>query len=451
VARRQVPVDEIDFRENVRLEFVNGKKEEFLSDFRDAPEITQSALYSTVYKEAIGMFGGKPYGVVCSTFDFGPGTEDVELLRSFAAVSAMSHVPFLGNTDPGMFGRKSFQEIPQLKDLQAMFEEPALPAVERLPRLRGRPLRRHVHAPLHAPRALRDPRERAPRPRLRLQRGRDRQARALPVGRRLPGPAAKIADSFAKYRWCPNIIGPLGGGAVYNLPLHQYQQGGELKTKNPCEAASRTARSSSSPSRASARSSPQGQQQRRVLLGQLGPATQGVPAHRGGHGRPAQLHARHPPAVHVRDHPPRPLPQGPAARADRHVEEPVADLERELNTWIRQYVSDMPDPPPDVRSRKPLREAKVLVEEVPGQVGWYRCNLRVVPHLKYEGASFELSLVGKLDKTRSSSSTSASPSSTSSPATAPASTPPSASSTTRRPSSSTATSPTTRPTSSRWP
>ena len=50
------------------------------------------------------------------------------------------------------------------------------------------------------------------------------------------------------------------------------------------------------------------------------------------------------------------------------------------------------------RSRGDAREARVLVEEVPGQVGWYRCNLRVVPHLKYEGASFELSLVGKLDK-----------------------------------------------------
>ena len=28
----------------------------------------------------------------------------------------------------------------------------------------------------------------------------------------------------------------------------------------------------------------------------------------------------------------------------------------------------------------------------------HSCKLRVVPHLKYEGASFELSLVGKLDK-----------------------------------------------------
>ena len=42
-------VDEIDFRENVRLEFINAKKQEFLADFREVPELTHSALYSTVY------------------------------------------------------------------------------------------------------------------------------------------------------------------------------------------------------------------------------------------------------------------------------------------------------------------------------------------------------------------------------------------------------------------
>ncbi|MCV5232016.1 type VI secretion system contractile sheath large subunit, partial [Escherichia coli] len=29
--------------------------------------------------------------------------------------------------------------------------------------------------------------------------------------------ACNIADSFAKYRWCPNIIGPQSGGAVKDL------------------------------------------------------------------------------------------------------------------------------------------------------------------------------------------------------------------------------------------
>jgi type VI secretion system protein ImpC len=75
-----------------------------------------------------------------------------------------------------------------------------------------------------------------------------------------------------------------------------------------------------------------------------------------------------------------------------------ADLERELNQWIGQYVADMDDPAPTVRSKRPLRMARIKVEDVEGQPGWYRCNLAVRPHFKYMGASFTLSLVGKLDK-----------------------------------------------------
>ena len=74
------------------------------------------------------------------------------------------------------------------------------------------------------------------------------------------------------------------------------------------------------------------------------------------------------------------------------------DLERELNNWIRQYVADMDNPLPGVRSRRPLRQAEVTVEDVEGEPGWYRVGLKVRPHFKYMGAFFTLSLVGKLDK-----------------------------------------------------
>ena len=50
-------------------------------------------------------------------------------------------------------------------------------------------------------------------------------------------------------------------------------------------------------------------------------------------------------------------------------------------------------------SEKSVCAAKIVVEEVPGQPGWYRCALKLRPHFKYMGASFTLSLVGKLDKT----------------------------------------------------
>jgi type VI secretion system protein ImpC len=74
------------------------------------------------------------------------------------------------------------------------------------------------------------------------------------------------------------------------------------------------------------------------------------------------------------------------------------DLQRELNEWIRQYVVDMDNPLPGVRSRRPLRKASVTVDEVPGEPGWYKVGLNVKPHFKYMGASFTLSLVGKLEK-----------------------------------------------------
>ena len=75
-----------------------------------------------------------------------------------------------------------------------------------------------------------------------------------------------------------------------------------------------------------------------------------------------------------------------------------SDLENELNLWIRQYVSDMDNPMPGVRGRRPLRQAQVTVDEVPGEPGWYRVGLKVTPHFKYMGAYFTLSLVGKLEK-----------------------------------------------------
>ena len=75
-----------------------------------------------------------------------------------------------------------------------------------------------------------------------------------------------------------------------------------------------------------------------------------------------------------------------------------SDIERELNTWIKQYVADQENPPQDVRSIRPLRGAQIEVSDVEGDPGWYQVSLKVRPHFKYMGANFELSLVGRLDK-----------------------------------------------------
>jgi type VI secretion system protein ImpC len=74
------------------------------------------------------------------------------------------------------------------------------------------------------------------------------------------------------------------------------------------------------------------------------------------------------------------------------------DLERELNTWINQYVSDQDIVDAGTRGRRPLRKARIVVSDVEGDPGWYKVDMQVRPHFKYMGAFFTLSLVGKLDK-----------------------------------------------------
>jgi type VI secretion system protein ImpC len=41
-----------------------------------------------------------------------------------------------------------------------------------------------------------------------------------------------------------------------------------------------------------------------------------------------------------------------------------AALQKELDTWLRQYVSDVDDPHWETRSRRPLRKASILIEAV---------------------------------------------------------------------------------------
>ena len=76
-----------------------------------------------------------------------------------------------------------------------------------------------------------------------------------------------------------------------------------------------------------------------------------------------------------------------------------ADLERELNDWIGQYVADMDDPAPG----GPLAAARCARRADHGggrggQAGLVQVDMQVRPHFKYMGAFFTLSLVGKLDK-----------------------------------------------------
>jgi type VI secretion system protein ImpC len=61
-------------------------------------------------------------------------------------------------------------------------------------------------------------------------------------------------------------------------------------------------------------------------------------------------------------------------------------------------VADQENPLADVRSRRPLRSAEIKVADVEGEPGWYNVQINVMPHFKFMGASFTLSLTSRVDR-----------------------------------------------------
>jgi type VI secretion system protein ImpC len=308
----------------------------------------------------------------------------------------MAHAPFFASAGPQFFGLKDVLGLPNLKDLESLFEGPQY--------TKWRAFRESEDARyvgLVAPRFL-----------LRLPYG----PTTVPVksfnydesvkdghdsylwGNSVYAFATRISDSFAKYRWCPNIIGPQAGGTVDNLPLHLYSSMGAEQTKIPTEVLiserreyelaeqgfiTLTYRKDSD--NAAFFSANSVQKPRKFQDTEEGRAAQ-VNYKLG-----TQL-----PYLFVANRLAHYLKV--IQREQIGTSKERGDLETELNEWIKQYVADMDAPSAAVRGKRPLRQAQIKVVDVPGDAGWYKVEMKVRPHFKYMGAFFTLSLVGKLDK-----------------------------------------------------
>jgi len=390
-------VDRTDFRENIKIQFLDVSKQDLLGDFEDSPEIMKSGLYKHCYTAEYGQFGGEPIGAMVGHYDFDvTNPQDMKLLQYTASVAAMAHAPFITAASPKTFGEESWLSLPNLKDLRSIFEGPQY--------AKWRSFRESEDARyvgLTAPRFL-----------LRLPYGPDtvsvrefNYCETVTDGHEkyLWGNTAwtfatRLTDSFAKYRWCANIIGPQSGGAVEDLPVHVFKAMGALEQKIPTEVliserrefelseegfiALTMRKGSDNAAFFSANSC-----QKAKTFGQSKEGKEAEANYKLGTQLP-YIWVINRLAHYIKV----------IQRENIGSWKEKADLNRELNNWIGQYVADMDDPAPAVRSRRPLRQAQVIVEDVEGDPGWYRVSLKVRPHFKYMGAYFTLSLVGKLDK-----------------------------------------------------
>lgn len=389
-------VDRTDFRENNKVELLHVTKEELLDDFEFAPDTTQSGLYKHVYSSGYGQFGGEPTGAIVGNFAFTPSTPDMKLLQYMGALGAMAHAPFISSVGPQFFGIDSFEELPNIKDIKSTFESPKY--------TKWRALRESEDARyigLTAPRFLLrvpyDPTEN-PIKSFNYSENVSQSHEHYLWGNTAFAFATRLTDSFAKYRWCPNIIGPQSGGAVEDLPVHVFESMGALQSKIPTEVlitdrkefelaeegfiALTMRKGSDNAAFFSANSI-----QKAKIFPNTKEGKEAETNYKLGTQLPYMM------IINRLAHYVKVL-----QREQIGAWKERQDLERELNSWIKQYVADQENPPADVRSRRPLRAAKIEVMDVEGNPGWYQVSLAVRPHFKYMGANFELSLVGRLDQ-----------------------------------------------------
>ena len=388
-------IDRTDFSQNIAIELISTTKAELIEDFEDAPDVTRSGLYKHVYSAEYGQFGGKPYAAIIGGYSIDPNSQDMKLLQDMASVSAMSHAPFVTAAGPKFFGLDNFNGMPSLKDLESIFEGPQ-------------------YVKWNGFRETDDSRNVAltvPRFMLRSPYGEDNRVKAFDYqegigtnfeklcwGNASYAFAANMSRSFAKYRWCPNIIGPQSGGEVLDLPVYKYKENGETKIYSPTEVMLSD--------RQEFELSEQG------FIGLIArKGTDNATFFSANTCQKAKFFGNTPedkaaetnfklgtelPYLFMIDR----LAHYIKVLQREHIGswKNKNDLDRELNNWVRQYVADQDNPPPEVRSRKPLREARIIVSDDEGNPGFYRVEMNVRPHFKYMGSSFTLSLAGKLDK-----------------------------------------------------
>lgn len=388
-------VDRTDFRENIKLEVLHTSKDDLLDDFENAADITRSGLYKHVYTAGFGQFGGEPVAAMLGNYSFGPSSPDIKLLNYMASVGAMAHAPFLAAPAPEFFNLSSFEGLPDLKEIKDIF---AGPRHAKWRAFRDSEDARHVAlvAPRFMLRSAYHPEEQPIQSFNYDENIEGRHANYL-WGNAAFLLAGCINNSFARYRWCPNIIGPQSGGAVEDLPVHLFESLGQLQAKIPTEVlisdrkefelaeegfiALTMRKDSDNAAFFSANSvqkpktfpkTPEGlQAQTNYKLGTQLP----------------YLFIVNRLAHYIKV----------LQREQIGSWKERRDLESELGKWLKQYVADQENPSADVRSRRPLRAAKIEVSDVAGDPGWYQVSLAVRPHFKYMGANFEISLVGRLD------------------------------------------------------
>ena len=381
--------EHINYKENIELIILNSSKKAVLEDFEDSPDVTQSTLFQLVYSAEFGQFGGRPYSLMIGDFEFSQSAMDISLLQSLASLSAVSHCPLLSSASANLFGIDNYADLSRIRDISSHFDQPMYAKWNSF-----RQSEDSKYVSLVLPKFLLRSSYSATGQGFSYREKTSKKTSGL-WGNAAFALATRFANSYAHFRWYINV-----SGSEFGLldDLNVNSSSSIMRTSIPTEImisdrnaneltkngftplvihkASKKAGFTSIPSCRQLPSFPE------TLDGLQSSLNQKLESQ-----LPFMLiTCRFSHYIKVMQ------------RENIGSWQTRNQIEQSLNKWLKQFVSDMDNPAPAVRARRPLRDARINVRDMEGKSGWFLSTISITPHFKYMGQSFTLSERGRLEK-----------------------------------------------------
>jgi type VI secretion system protein ImpC len=401
-----------DFGKNIVLSLLDVTKKELNDDISaNVADWTNSELFSLLYTKEYDQHGGSPYGAIVGLYQFDQGPDDLGFLKGMASICKKSHVPFVGSASPVTFGKKHFEEIVQLREvdgeLQKDFKE--FRRQEESAYL-GLTLPRYItRAPYHnyplrdigmvftECASWREPLEGQPSEAEILEEKRQRTDADYVWGSSAVLFAQNLVRSFRDSGWCQYIRGVDSGGTIKTLPLLPRdcitsEVAPPVEVIIPDNLEFSLAKAGFIPlvwekgtSRATFFSA---QSLKFARDGEAALTDQD--AH---YAENEQLTANlsYTYTICRLAHYLKMMMRGNiGSSAD------AAYVKAQIDAWVSRYVTTIVNPDDLTLRYYPFKAYDSRVDKVPGRVGWFDCTLTVQPHIQFEGVDITLKVDARL-------------------------------------------------------
>jgi type VI secretion system protein ImpC len=385
-------MDQSETSSMLKIKVLNVTKRELLRDLQRAPEFDQSALFKQVYEEEYGVFGGAPFAGMIGDYEFTKHPEDIELLEKISNVAAAAHAPFLTAASAEMFNLDNFTKIDAPRDLGKIFDTTEY---AKWKSFRQSEDSRYVGLCLpHILMRLPYGKAGATVDAFNYEEGVDGTDHSKYLWSNAAyALGARLTTAFAHYGWCAAIRGVEGGGLVEGLPTHNFlTDSGEIALKCPTESPITD--------------------RREKELADLGfvplvhcKNTDYAAFFSVQSAQKAKLYDKD--AANANARLSTQLPYMFAISRFAHYLKAMMrdkigsfmsrkECENFLNQWIMQYVVGNDEVAQEVKARRPLRDARIDVMEIPGKPGAYRAIAFLKPHFQLDELAISLRLVADL-------------------------------------------------------